>query len=105
MKVGVFYPPATQQSAAYTLRLYFAEPQQDAQAGDRIFGISIQGKEVLPELDIAKAAGGPRRGIVKEFHGVRGTDSLLVEFTSKQGEPLLCGLEAIAEDSSLAEDR
>ena len=64
-KVGVFYPPGTQQPASYTVRLYFAEPKENTKAGDRVFAVSCREKKVLADFDVVRTAGGPRRGIVK----------------------------------------
>lgn len=97
IKVGMFYPLGTTESASYTVRLYFAEPDENAKSGDRVFDISLQGKKVLADFDITQSAGGSRRGIMKSFTDIHATDSLLVEFSSRTGEPLICGLEAIAQ--------
>jgi outer membrane protein assembly factor BamB len=82
-----------------TLRLVFVEPE-DATPGKRVFSVAVDGKEVLADLDVAKEAGGPWRGLVKEVHDVKypaGTksagSSLELTFTPKAGEPVLCGIE------------
>ncbi len=82
----------------YTVRLHFAETE-GAQPGERVFGVAIQGKEVLKDLDIAKEAGGQNRALVKVFAGVGVTSELSVSFTQSPGKapPLLSGIELIAE--------
>lgn len=80
--------------ARYTLRLYFAE-LRDLKAGQRVFNVSIQGKELLTDFDIAAAAQGNGRSIVKEFQDVLVGESLTLEFTAKTGQPLICGIEAV----------
>ena len=80
-----------------TVRLHFAEPAASAKAGERVFTVSLQGKDVLRDFDIVKAAGGPRRAIVKEFRNVKIAGDLTVEFTAKTGKPLVCGIEVVAE--------
>ena len=50
----------------------------------------------LEAFDIAAAAGGPLRGVVREFRAAASDGQLRVEFQAKAGEPLLCGLELIA---------
>src|SRR5262249_41112163 len=53
----------------YTVRLHFAEPD-DLAIGDRVFSVALQGRAVLPNLDVLKDAGGVRHVLVKEFKGV-----------------------------------
>src|SRR5262249_7869837 len=82
----------------YTVRLHFAEPDGLA-AGQRLFHVGLQGQEVLHDLDIAREAGGPNRRLVKEIKGVRVKKDLTVTLTpaSSGKEPVLCGLEVLAE--------
>ena len=83
---------------AYTVRLHFAEPR-DARAGRRVFSVSIQGKRVLKDFDVVRAAGGARRAVVKEFKGIRAGRRLAVSLEPAAGSaaPLLCGVEIVAE--------
>ena len=88
------YPPAR-----YTVRLHFAEPD-DLKPGQRIFTVALQGRPVLEQFDIASAAGGSQRGVVKEFKGVVIQKDLKITLTRAPGTltgPLLCGVELIAE--------
>ena len=80
----------------YTVRLYFAEPDK-LDVGQRVFSVALQGREVLKELDIVKEAGGLMRGVVKEFKAVGVEKELKLVFSPKFGEPLICGVEMIAE--------
>ena len=84
----------------YTVRLYFAEPEQ-GQASGRIFDVAIEGRKVLAEFDIVAEAGGSRRSVVKEFSDVRiGRDLTIILTASgsaKGCKTLLCGVELIAE--------
>ena len=82
---------------SYTVRLHFAEPAAGAKAGDRVFTVGLQGDEVLKDFDIAEAAGGPRRAVVKEFRSVEAAADLAVAFSAKKGEPLICGIEVVAD--------
>jgi hypothetical protein len=88
---------AAQPPASYTVRLYFAEPEQGAKAGDRVFSVKLQGQTVLGDFDIVREAAGPRRTVVKEFKRVQVGDALSLELTAKTGRPLVCGMEAVAE--------
>ena len=80
-----------------TVRLHFAEPAASAKAGERVFTVNLQGKDVLKDFDIVKAAGGPRRTIVKEFRRVMVTQHLELGFSAKEGKPLICGIEIVAQ--------
>ncbi|MBM4018492.1 MAG: hypothetical protein FJ288_09235 [Planctomycetes bacterium] len=76
----------------FTVRLYFAEPEE-RKAGERVFSVAIQGKEALRDFDIVREAGGPRRGVVKEFKGVEAGGGVVVTLVPRAGRTLLCGLE------------
>ncbi|MCE5327228.1 MAG: PQQ-binding-like beta-propeller repeat protein [Planctomycetaceae bacterium] len=88
---GQFSPPR-----AFTVRLCFAEPD-DVAAGARVFDVSLQGKVVLANFDIAAAAGGPRRSVIKEFKNVMIADDLKVGLTARTGKTLICGVELVDE--------
>ena len=81
---------------AYTVRLHFLEPPGGA-PGKRVFDVAIQGRIALEDFDIARAAGGPGRAVVREFRAVRAAGKLTVTLTAKKGEPQLCGLEIVEE--------
>jgi len=99
VKVKLFYGAEKPPSAAnYTVRLYFAEPDAAAKAGSRVFSVSLQGKQVLKDFDVVKAAGGPRRGVAREFTKIQASDAVELEFTPKAGEPIICGLEIVLQD-------
>ncbi|NQU25526.1 MAG: hypothetical protein HQ567_29935, partial [Candidatus Nealsonbacteria bacterium] len=89
-----------QEPGKYTVRLYFAEPE-DIAPGGRVFGVSLQGKEVFRNFDVAEQAGGARKAIVRQFRGIPVADNLVVELHGKDDSaakpPILCGLEAIRE--------
>lgn len=85
--------PATN---AYMVRLIFAEPDQ-IKAGERVFDVTLQGKPAIEKLDIVAAAGAPLTVLTREFRNIRPGAALTVELTPVKGEPVLCGLEFIAE--------
>ena len=80
----------------HTVRLYFVEPSE-LKPGERIFSVSLQGQEVLKEFDIAAAAGGPMKGVIKEFRGVKAGNSLAIALTAKESTPAICGVEVLNE--------
>ena len=94
------HPPA-----AYTVRLHFAEPD-DLPSGARVFTVALQDKPVLKNFDIAAAAGGKPRIVIKEFRHVLINVDLTLRFTPARGTkaaPVLCGVELIAEGATQAD--
>ena len=98
--MGTWSVAPREQPRPYTVRLYFAE-SEDLRPGDRRFSVSLQGKEVLADFDVAKEAGGCRRGLVREFPAVLVQDQLVVSLKPQGDRPaILCGLEIIAQSPS-----
>jgi outer membrane protein assembly factor BamB len=93
--------------ASYTVRLYFADTE-NTQPGRRIFTVKLQGRPVLTDYDIVRAAGGPNVARVEEFKGVKVEQNLSIEIMPKkkapasQETPLINGIEVIREDVALA---
>ncbi|OPZ14155.1 MAG: Di-glucose binding within endoplasmic reticulum [candidate division BRC1 bacterium ADurb.BinA364] len=85
--------------ARYTVRLHFAEAL-GAEPGERVFDVFIQGEKKLDDFDVAAAAGGAGRAIVREFAGVAVLDDLSVEFRPRRGSrpPIVSGLEIQKEE-------
>lgn len=86
-------------SRSYTVKLYFMEPDPLA-AGQRVFDVKLQGQAVLSGLDVSAEAGGPGRGLAKEFKNVRVDGLLQIDLVPAAGSahgPVLCGIEAIQE--------
>jgi outer membrane protein assembly factor BamB len=82
------------------VRLYFLEPD-GLPAGGRRFDVALQGKVVLPDLDVNKEAGGPNRPLVREVRRVRVRRDLVVDLTPAAGsthKPVLCGVEVLPEE-------
>jgi len=75
--------------------MYFAEPAAEAKPGDRVFSVTLQGAKALSEFDVAKEAGAPLKGVVKEFKGVKVTDAMTLTFAARRGKPIISGLEFI----------
>jgi hypothetical protein len=102
---------AFQEPRPYTVRLFFAEtagPGADScEVGRRVFNVLLQDRLVLEAFDIVKEAGKTNRTVVKEFKGISVKDDLKINLTPvaenqaepwpPAGEPLLCGVEIIAE--------
>jgi len=91
---------AFEQPRPYTVRLYFAETEPVA-IGQRVFDVQLQDRRILEGFDIVKEAGGANRSVVKEFKGIEIQDDLkvtMVRAAAGEAEPLLCGIEIIAEN-------
>lgn len=84
---------------SYTVTLYFAEPE-DLAPGERVFDVALQGKKVLENFDIAGEAGGSRRVIRKEFHGVKVEDALKIGFSSNINSAVISGLEIVIDEQT-----
>jgi outer membrane protein assembly factor BamB len=87
--------PGNAQTASYTVRLFFAE-YDDLKPGDRVFGVTLQGKRVIEQLDIRKEAG-RKTGLVREFRNISADDTLTVDLVPVTGKPTLCGIEIALE--------
>ena len=80
--------------------LVFMEPNLQANPGDRVFDVSVNGVPVLTNYDIVADAGRPYKSVVKTFHGISVTDQLTVTMTASSGhncKPILCGFSAVQE--------
>ncbi|PCJ62259.1 MAG: hypothetical protein COA79_04140 [Planctomycetota bacterium] len=78
-----------------TVRLIFMEPDK-LKIGDRIFDISLQGKELIKGLDIIKESGGQNHVLIKEFKDIELNNSLKIIFkASTKNPPILSGIEII----------
>lgn len=83
----------------YTVRLFFVEPDDSIKPGARVFDVSVQGQNHLKNIDIAAEAGGSKRIVVKELANVLVGESLVVEFNSQHGQPVISGIEVVAIDN------
>ncbi len=82
----------------YTVRLHFAETFEGIMGpGERVFSVSVPGREVLRDLDLYKTVGFVRP-LVKEYKGVSvETGQLVIGFTPNVENPQICGIEILAE--------
>jgi outer membrane protein assembly factor BamB len=99
-EIVVRMAPAAGRPRRYTVRLYFLEPD-GLPPGRRRFHVRLQGREVLHDLDVSAEAGGPGRGLVREFRAIPVDRDLTVKLTPAARAPVpqavLCGIEAVAE--------
>lgn len=92
--------PEGHAPARYSVTLHFAEPEE-LPPGERVFDVYVQGKLVLEEFDVAKAAGGPRRAVVRRFEGVAVDGDLEIRLEpsaeNSAKPPILCAFQAVRE--------
>ena len=83
----------------YTVTLHFAETYEGIyDVGERVFSVSINGKEVLKDFDPYKEAGEFNKPIVKVFKGIEPVDGkITVGFTYGVENPQINGIEIVSE--------
>ncbi len=83
----------------YTVNLHFAETYEGISGeGERVFSVSINGKEVLKDFDPYKEAGDFNKPVVKEFKGIEPVDGqITIGFTPNVENPQINGIEIISE--------
>ena len=74
----ILVPERATKPRKLTVRLHFAE-LEGAQPGERVFDVKLQGRTVLKDFDIAEAAGGSRRAVVREFKNIQAARALTLE--------------------------
>jgi outer membrane protein assembly factor BamB len=87
-------PPAV----AHTVRLQFAEPNDNLAATERRFDILLGDQLVEQDLNVLQAAGGPRKTLVREYRDVMLQDELTITLTAKVGKPIISGVEIVREE-------
>jgi outer membrane protein assembly factor BamB len=100
LKIGLQEPSdgtaAEQIDRQYTVGLHFVEPTA-TEAGQRIFGVDLEGQPVLTDLDVFRESGGRNRSLVKRFQHVRTGHELEITLRQGVGRPVIAGVEIIAE--------
>jgi enterochelin esterase-like enzyme len=83
----------------YTVRLHFAETFDGIYGpGERVFSVSLQGKEMLKNIDPFKETGGALKPLVKEFKSVSVDDGqMVIGFSYNIENPQICGIEILGE--------
>ncbi len=82
----------------FTIKLTFAEPNEQAAKGDRVFSVTLQGNTMLPQFDIVQAAGRPMSGVVREFHIETNDGRVVIELAAIRGKTLLSGIELLRKE-------
>src|SRR3954467_14879606 len=90
---GVFGYSSPAVDGNYTLNLYFADYKA---AGQRKFNVAAEGQSILTNFDIAAAAGGPNKALVKTFNVNVTGGALDLQFSSAGvGNPVVSAFELI----------
>jgi outer membrane protein assembly factor BamB len=85
--------------ASYTVKLLFAETDDNVKAGQRVFDVKLQGKTVLANFDIVQTADGVQKAVERQFTDIEVSDNLVLELVPRDAEappdrqPTICGLE------------
>jgi hypothetical protein len=76
----------------YRVELLFVETETD-EVGQRVFDVKIQGRIVLPQLDIAARAGQANHALRQTFEGIAAQEAMTIELVPVQGKaPRICSL-------------
>ncbi len=83
----------------YVVRLHFAETYDGIVAeGERVFGVSVNGKEVAAKVDPFKEGGGLFVPVIKEIKGVEPIEGMIeITFTMNIQNPQINGIEIIGQ--------
>ena len=109
-RVGHFnYSIPVVEGSRYTVRLHFVEPwftQADPGGGigSRVFNVYCEGSTLLKDFDILKEAGGGKRSIVREFHGIPASPQGKLDLTFEPvvNYALVNAIEAVEEEPAPA---
>jgi hypothetical protein len=84
--------PGFDAGSSYMVTLYFAETYLTS-AGSRLFGVSINGTNVLSNFDIYSAAGGQDKAIAQSFTTTAdGSGQIVIQFTAGTENPKINGI-------------
>ncbi|HZT40852.1 MAG TPA: chitobiase/beta-hexosaminidase C-terminal domain-containing protein [Chthonomonadaceae bacterium] len=87
--------PGLKPKVTYLVRLHFAELYWNS-PGQRIFNVTINGKQVLSDFDIVAATGSSYKAIVEEFRVVSdSTGTINITFTSVVDNAKVSGIEVV----------
>ncbi|QDT88878.1 outer membrane protein assembly factor BamB family protein [Gimesia algae] len=93
-------PANTTVSNYFTVKLTFAEPDEKVAAGQRLFHIYLQGKQVQDSLDIRRQTGQAMQSLALQFNKVPVEDRIEIELKPAENSkylPVISGVELINE--------
>ena len=82
--------PVVSPAHAYDVTLYFAEPNEKAKAGDRVFSVTVNGIDA-GSFNVAKTVG-PRTLLSKTIPNVMIDKTVEITSSASAGKTLLCGV-------------
>lgn len=88
--------PSESDRRPHTVRLHFAAPET-VSALDGSFSVSLQGTQVIDELDIATEIERANQTFVREFKHIPIGGELTIELTASRGQTVLSGVEILRE--------
>ncbi len=92
--------PGLTASAAYTVRLHFAE-EYWTKAGQRVFNVSINGQQVLTNFDIVATTGAEYKAVVEQFNATASSGgSITIQFTTVVDNAQVNGIEVLGGGSA-----
>lgn len=87
--------PNLTPSASYTVRLHFAETYWKG-VGKRIFGVKLNGQQVLTNFDIFATAGAADKAVVEQFTTAADASGMItIQFITVQDNALVSGIEVL----------
>jgi FtsP/CotA-like multicopper oxidase with cupredoxin domain len=85
--------PGFTAGSSHTVRLHFCETFWTA-IGQRVFNVSINGTQVLPNFDVFKTAGGQNRALIESFTAnANSSGQYVIVFTTVTDKALISGIE------------
>lgn len=89
-------PPSEPESRLHTVRLHFAAPEIVA-ASDSSFSVSLQGTQVIDDLNVGTATARAKQTFVREFKHIPIGGELTIELAASRGQTVLSGVEILCE--------
>ena len=87
----------------YLVRLHFAETWL-TDVNQRLFDVSVQGREALESFDVVRAAGGHHAAVVKSCHTTVSDAVLRIDFARKADSPEINAIEVMRMDRDAKRD-
>jgi hypothetical protein len=92
-------------AGVYEVRLYFTETYTGITwSGQRVFDVSIEGKNVLDNYDIFEDAGGRNIGVMKSFVATVTDGNLTIDFDHVVENPCIKGIEILTAPDGTPDD-
>jgi beta-galactosidase len=87
-RAGEFRYEIPLDDGQYEVTLGFIEPDEEADAGERVFTVRANGAPLLEDFDVLEEAGEPRTAITRTFTVPVSGGRLVLEYEASQGDAL-----------------